>query len=168
MLLTSANRSVMTGEELREGMRLVPSPVTIITAGSGKNGRGITIGSFTSTSLDPPLVTFNVSCGANFHHLLEDGRLLAVHILSDSQAALSNKFAIPDLSSEQQFADVDVNFDDDGPPMIAGTLGIFRCRVAAMYSAGDHSVIVARVIDFAAGEEGEPLVYHNQAYRSLS
>ena len=157
----------LTGEELREGMRLFPSPVTVITAGAGLSARGITIGSFTSSSLDPPLVTFNVSHGALFHSLLSGGALIAVHILGDNQAMLSNRFARPDLSPEEQFRDLEVTEDENGLKIVGNTLGVFTCRIATSYDAGDHTIVVARVISFDPGRSGSPLIYYNQGYRQL-
>ena len=164
---SASQKSVFSGEDLRESMRLVPSPVTVIVGGSGEQTRGITIGSFTSTSLDPPLITFNVSKGANFHDLIEDGLLLAVHLLADDQAELSNRFAIPDLTSAEQFANLDASVDSDGLTVLKDTLGIFTCRVAANYLAGDHTIVVARVLSFVEGRDGSPLIYQNQSYHAI-
>ncbi|NNE36302.1 MAG: flavin reductase, partial [Rhodothermales bacterium] len=64
-------------------MRRVASPVTVVTAGRGDEARGITIGSFTSASLDPPLITFNLSRRARMHSLLPRTDRFVVHVLGD-------------------------------------------------------------------------------------
>ena len=75
------SRSV-DGETLRQVMRRVPSPVTVVTAASAEEVRGITIGSFTSVALEPPLVCFNVNHAAEMHNLPLAAPRYAVQVLS--------------------------------------------------------------------------------------
>ena len=98
----------VNGAALRAVLRQVPSPVTVVTARSDEGQPfGITIGSFASVSLRPPLVSFNVSKGARTYRLLAKAERLAVHVLRREQAALAARFADPGRSPEQQFAGVD-------------------------------------------------------------
>lgn len=157
------------GEALRRVMRRVPSPVTVVTTAGVDGPRGITIGSFTSVSLDPPLVSFNIDKAAQMHAQLEDAfDRFAVHILTDRQAHLSNHFAVPDLSSEAQFADVDYHLDAYGTPLLRSVIAVLHCDLYACYPAGDHTIVVGEVRAVAyAAEAGRPLLYFNRRYCSV-
>ena len=158
---------MIDGDKLRMAMRRVPSPVTVVTAAGPDEMRGMTVGSFTSVSLDPPLVSFNVALDAQMHGLITGVEHFVVHILSDRQAGLSNNFAIPDRSGQEQFASIPYSLDANGTPILGDALAIFFCTHHATYPAGDHTLVVGQVLDIAAGIEGSPLVYFDRSYRCL-
>jgi flavin reductase (DIM6/NTAB) family NADH-FMN oxidoreductase RutF len=83
------------GDAFRAVMRRVPSPVVVVTAQGPREARGITIGSFTSLALDPPLVSFNVGCGARMHEVMEACDRFAVHVLGEEQTHLPNRCPSP-------------------------------------------------------------------------
>lgn len=155
------------GEQLRAVMRRVPSPVTVVTARGEEEMRGITIGSFTSTSLNPPLISFNVEREAQMHDVLAGAERYAVHVLRVDQAYLSNHFAVPDRTGAEQFEKVSYHTDDDGTPVLDGVLAVLHCRRYAAYEAGDHSIFVGEVEAIEAAEEAAPLLYFNRSYRSV-
>ncbi len=156
------------GDALRFVMRHVPSPVTIVTMAAEQDVRGITIGSFTSTSLHPPLVSFNVNREAGVYDALITCERFAVHVLSDQQAHLSDHFATPELSGEEQFQDVAYEIDMDGTPILSDALAVMLCVRHAVYDAGDHSIIVGRVVGLGDVNADElPLVYFDRAYRRV-
>lgn len=155
------------GKILRDVMRHVPSPVTIVTIAADEGIRGITIGSFASTSLRPPLISFNVSKEATVYEAITTKPHFAVHVLSAEQAHLSDHFATPDLSSEEQFDGVAYRIDPNGTPVLLDTLSVMYCRLQAVHDAGDHSIVVARVEGIEEGGEGAPLLYYDRRYRSV-
>jgi 3-hydroxy-9,10-secoandrosta-1,3,5(10)-triene-9,17-dione monooxygenase reductase component len=156
------------GERLRAVMRHVASPVTIITASSDGVARGATIGSFTSLSLTPPLISFNAIRGTNFHALLRRASRFAVHVLRDDQADLAEHFAQPDLTPEEQFAAVDIRpGDGEGPPILREALALVLCERWKLVPAGDHDLVIGRVLDVEAADNGMPLVYYGRAYRGV-
>ena len=155
------------GERLRKAMRLVPSPVTVVTTGDANGPRGITIGSFNSVSLDPPLISFNLNREAQMYPVAVAASRFAVHLLGDDQAFLSNHFAIPDLSSEEQFAGMVYRDDDYGVPILEDVLVVFHCTLFAVYEAGDHSIFVGEVVGIEEGKRGKPLLYYDRTYRSV-
>ena len=159
---------MIDGDKLRMMMRRVPSPVTVVTAAGPDEIRGMTVGSFTSVSLDPPLISFNVALDAQMHDLIVHVEHFAVHLLSDAQVDLSNNFALPDRSGAEQFASISYRRDAHGTPILEETLAVFYCTHYAVHPAGDHSLLVGRVIDIAAGVEAMPLVYFDRSYRHLS
>ncbi len=160
-------KSQKAGEALREVMRQVPAPVTVVTARRGSEMRGITIGSFTSVSLDPPLISFNVQCHSKMHGLIVGAERFAIHILSADQVELSEHFATPDLSNEAQFEAVSYHFDAADIPILDHVLAVISCVRHAVFEAGDHSILLGRVLHIEDGAPSRPLLYYNQAYHGL-
>ena len=148
-------------------MRRLPAPVTVVTSALDDEMRGITIGSFTSTSLEPALVSFNVSRESPMLSLLDRSRALVVHFLRSDQSSLAEKFALPNLTGEEQFDGVDYERSDDGLPLIGGVITQLRCAVQSIYEAGDHMIVVGLVLDAAELGEGEPLLYYDRRYASV-
>lgn len=158
----------ITGEDLRAIMRRVPSPVTVVTATDGEQARGVTIGSFTSVSLEPPLISFNVMRDSNMAPVLHAAEEFAVHVLNDGQAHLSNHFAVPDQPAEAQWAAIEHTTNPQGTPVLPGVVGILFCRPTAFHEAGDHFIVVAEVLEVQAGErEVEPLLYYFRSYHEV-
>ncbi len=154
----------VTGETLRAVMRHVPAPVTVITAvGADGEAHGITIGSFTSVSLEPPLVSFNVDHGAQIYAALQEAEHFAVHVLSEEQAALSAHFAVPELSSAEQFGAVPHTRDGRGLPLLDGVVAVLHCRPYASLPLEGDTLFVAEVV-VADARGGAPLVYHRSTY----
>ena len=159
--------AILTGQGLREVMRHVPSPVTIVTFIGPDGAKGITIGSFTSVSLDPPLISFNVMHESSMHDVLANTDSYAVQILSEEQGALSEKFAIPNQTSQQQFDGVMYSFEGDEIPVLDNVLAVLRCRPFKVVSAGDHSLFIGEVIEINSKSLGKPLLYYKQSYRKV-
>lgn len=156
-----------TGTALRTLLREFASPVVVITARDGAHARGATIGSFTSVSLSPPLVSFNVTHGTGFHAAVGAAPSWAVHLLSADQAAVADHFARPDLDGPEQFGPVPHVAPEAGPPLLRRTLGILLCRPYARFEAGDHTVFVGEVTELIGGSGEEPLLYYRQSYRGI-
>ncbi len=154
------------GERLRAVMQRLASPVTVVTAAAGATQRGATIGSFTSVSLSPALVSFNVQKPSAFHAVLLAADAFAVHLLGDDQADLAEHFALPDL--DDQFGTVPHSHSRaDEPPILDGTVGVLHCRRWAVHDAGDHSLFLGRVERVTEGEAAGPLLYYARSYRAV-
>ncbi len=154
-------------DSLRAVMRRVPATVAVLTASANGRKRGMTVGSFTSVSLDPILVSFNVGKNSTMHEIVMHADTMVVHLLREDQAHYSEHFAAPDLASELQFEGINHSLLDDGTPVLSDTLAYVRCRKTAKYDAGDHSLIVAEVLEVVHQNEGEPLLYYNTHYRAI-
>ena len=165
------------GEMLRAVMRRVASPVTVVTAASRGVLRGATIGSFTSVSLEPALVSFNVQKGSSLHDVLRAADAFAVHLLGDDQADLATHFALPDLTSAEQFRGVAHAYAADAPdepPLLHGVFGVLHCRTWAVHDVGDHALFLGRVERVTGGEarsassgQAGPLLYFDRSYRAV-
>ena len=165
--IASTPRIGIGEEEMRLQMRRVASPVTVVTCGRGDRSRGITIGSFASTSLTPPLVSFNLSRSAQMHEVLPFESDFLVHVLAADQSALSERFAVPDLSGAEQFADVATRKHESGLSIISGATLVLYCRMHNVFPAGDHSLVIGLVSTILESNERAPLVYFDQGYRVL-
>ena len=159
--------ALLIGDDLRAVMRNVPSPVTVVTFAGPDGAKGITIGSFTSVSLDPPLISFNVMLDSSMHDVLVRADLYAVQILSEQQAALSERFSIPEQSSVQQFSGVRHRINGDAVPIIDDVLATLHCRSFNVVPAGDHSLFIGEVLEVTANNNGKPLLYYQQSYRKI-
>ncbi len=155
------------GETLRQVMRRVPSPVTVVTAAGAKEARGITIGSFTSVALEPPLICFNVNHDAQMHDVLLDAPRFAVHILSEAQAPFANHFAVPDRTGPEQFRLIPHTIDEHGTPILDDATAVLHCVHHEVFTAGDKSVIVGRVVDIDMNPDRGAVLYYQRTYRGV-
>ncbi len=124
---------------------------------------GITVSSFNSLSLDPPLILWSIAaCGASFA-CFQIGDPFVVNVLSAEQADLARVFA---LAGGDKFAGVRIHAGLDGVPMIDACVAYFECAVEARYPGGDHDIIVGRVRRmFDIGKT--PLLFHGGALRTF-
>ena len=141
--------------------------VTIITTCADDNYFGFTANSFTSVSLDPPLVLFCIKTDANFMNALLKSNVFGVNILSRQQEHLSNKFANPNLASDERFADVTIATSPSMCPRLKESLAFLECEVVKISEEGDHNIIIGRVVSFDQYDNKEPLLYYSGAYRNL-
>lgn len=143
--------SVFAPAEMRRAWGQFATGVTLVTVRDGAAARGMTANSFTSVSLEPPLVLVSIDRRNRTHALLAAGDRFAVSVFGEMHRTWSDRFAGrqgPD--AQERFEDVPHRLTDDGLPIIADALASFTCRVVAVYPAGDHSLFVGRVEDFAA------------------
>ncbi len=150
-------------DAFRRGMRHVPTVVTVVTVGDGDGFAGITIGSFVSLSLNPPLICFNVQRSTSIHDRIVSAESYVVHVLREDQSSLSDRFATPELSQEEQFSGLDYVVSN-GNPVLSDVLVSFTCVAEDVLPGGDHSILVGRVIHISEGKAGRPVVYHQRAY----
>lgn len=152
--------------ELRRVMGHFATGVTIITTVS-KSGQsfGLTANAFTSVSLDPPLLLISVDKKAESYPCFEESKVFTVNILSDSQEALSRKFAV---SGGNKFEGVAYSMGANGAPIILGTVGYIECRLYATYDGGDHTLYLGEIQQAETHEGSKPLLFYRGGYRGLS
>ena len=156
------------GRVFRTAMRRVPSPVVVVTAKGEREARGITIGSFTSVALDPPLVSFNVGRESRMYEVMETCSRFAVHVLGEGQAHLAKRFAKPDLTGSEQFEAVPHTRDAQGIPLLDDVTARFHCTPHDAVPAGDHVLYVGLVVgvDDEQPDRGAVL-YYKSSYRGV-
>jgi len=124
---------------------------------------GITVSSFNSLSLDPPLILWSISNTTASFTAFQVGEAFAVNVLSADQEHLAMKFAQP---GGDKFVGVNVHAGLSGVPLIEGCVVYFECTVAARHPGGDHDIIVGRVRrTFSIGTK--PLLFHGGALRTF-
>ncbi len=151
--------------EFRDHLGCFPTGVTIITA-QGPRGQplGVTANSFSSVSLDPPLVLFSLGRRAySLWDFLSTGHF-AVNVLADDQHELSTRFA---RSMTDKFTGVDVETWDHGCPILAHCHANFECSIAYTYAGGDHVIFVGQVERMACDAVKRPLLYYRGGYHRL-
>ncbi|MEM6646507.1 MAG: flavin reductase family protein [Bacteroidota bacterium] len=156
-------------DALRAVMRAVPSPVTVVTAVTPDGEvRGMTIGSFTSVSMAPPLISFNVQRSARMSEVLAEAMHFSVHVLAADQSAYSNRFASPKMASEAQFDGIPHAPDAHGVPILDDALARLDCVPFAIHPAGDHILVLGEVTNVVEPtSERAPLLYLDRAYRHI-
>ena len=138
--------------------------VTIATVlAPDASAHGLTVSSFTSVSLDPPLVLFCVDHGSTVLPYFLESKHVAVNVLSQDQRDLSVAFSV---KPEGRFEGVRWRGGPHGSPLIDDSLAQFECRVERIVEAGDHAIVIAEAV-FAASNPGQPLLYFNRGYRLL-
>jgi len=141
--------------------------VTVITIQQGDSIHGMTANSFTSVSMDPPLVLFCVAKTTRMARLIEDASGFAINVLAASQETVSRQFA----GSKKEEAARSITLGK-GPvaPLIEGSLGVLSCRTDAIHDGGDHWIVVGRVIALHEPDDdagGAPLVFFRSRYHDL-
>ncbi len=152
---------------LKQVMRRVPYPVTIVTAAFEGSMRGITIGSFTSLSLDPPLICFNVGRESQMHDFISKANHFAVHVPHHKQEYLCNLFAKSDMKDNEQFEKVNFELHDLGVPLIKNVCSILICKSDSIVEAGDHSLIIGEIIEVIQYRDDPAILYYNGSYYTL-
>jgi len=128
-------------EVFRKIMGLFATGVTVITART-RAGQpwGFTVNSFTSVSLEPPLVLFCVGKGSDSFPVVEQAEYFAVNYLAEAQEEISRRFA---LRGADRFAGLRYREGAHRTPLLEGCLGFVECRKVAAHVAGDHTIILS-------------------------
>ena len=143
--------------EFRTALSGFPTGVTVVTARSDE-GRlaGITVNSFCSVSLAPPLLLWCLSRTAPSRAVFESASHFAIHVLGAEQGRLSRRFS---RASKDKFAGLDLGEGLGGAPLLGGVVALFECRRANWHDAGDHFIILGTVERYRYSRR-EPLVFH--------
>ncbi len=155
-------------EAMRRSMRLWACGVTVVTTAHGGRRAGMTASSFTSISLEPPLILVCLHKEAGTSLLLQESGGFGVSILGERQDDLSALFAgYTELPAGVERIDTVPTFvADTGAPLLEEAIAWMDCRVFGMHDGATHHVIIGEVL--ATGRMDDPawpLVYHNRAYR---
>lgn len=149
----------------RHTMSQLPTGVSIVTARAAR-GRavGMTAGSVTSLSLDPPMLLVCVGRDSEIHDLLLEAERFGVCILAAGQIPLARRFAD---RARQQLEEDEVVPSPGGVPTIPGSLARIECRREAHLPSGDHTIVTG-TLEWSDVDEGQPLCYFRGAYAELS
>ena len=168
-IATDDPEAVAAARRFRDVLGRFASGVTVVTAMSGGEPVGITCQSFSSVSLDPPLVMFIPAKTSRAWPLMQRAGRFCVNFLAHGQADLSNAMA---SRGADKFTGVEWTPSAvTGSPTFPGTLGHVDCTIHAVHEAGDHYVVIGRVVDLVAPEhdaEPAPLLFFQGRYRTTT
>jgi flavin reductase (DIM6/NTAB) family NADH-FMN oxidoreductase RutF len=138
--------------------------ITVVTVlDSHGHPHGMTVNSFSSVSLDPPLVLVSIDLrNAILGHFISSSWFV-INILAEHQEHLSRRFS---STAENRFIDVNWHAGASGTPVLEGVLAHLECSVVQTFEAGDHTVLIGEVRR-ASYVEGNPLVYFNSGYKAI-
>jgi flavin reductase (DIM6/NTAB) family NADH-FMN oxidoreductase RutF len=124
---------------------------------------GITVNSFTSVSLAPPLVSICLDHRARILEHFRPGVHFGINVLNEYQREISDYFA---SSKRDRFNGIDWNPGGTGVPLLRRGLAFLECSIRNRVPAGDHDIVIGEVLS-ASIEEGRPLIYYASGYRKL-
>ncbi|MBS1798113.1 MAG: flavin reductase family protein [Acidobacteria bacterium] len=151
-------------DEFRSALSRFPSGVTVVTTrDAGGRLHGMTVSSFASVSLEPPMILVCIEKTTGSHDALTESEFFVVNILAEEQAALSNRFA---STISTKFDALDYHSGLGDVPVLTDALATLECRLAHAYDGGDHTIFVGIVERTRVGDE-KPLVYWHGKYRRL-
>lgn len=139
------------------------SGVTVTTMQVDGHNHGLTVSSFTSLSLDPPLILVCIDKRYPSHALLQQAESFAVNILAEDGEHLSRHFA---SRTEDKFAGIAYHSGVTGAPLLDEALATLECRLHDVLPGGDHSIFVGEVLAMNTNE-GKPLLYYRSGYGAL-
>lgn len=151
--------------QLRRTLGMFATGIAVLTTRSPEHAPvGLTINSFNSVSLEPPLVVFSLARRLSLLPYFEEASHFGISLLAVEQSALSDRFAGP---AQDRFAGVEWFPGPYGSPLLVGACAHFECRNAVRHDGGDHVLFLAEVHHHAAFAR-EPLVFFGGAYRKLA
>lgn len=141
--------------------------VAVVTARTGREGAavGMTMSSFNSVSLDPPLVLFSVARSAHSLPAMLEARGYGVNVLARDQEDVSNRFA---RALADKWGGIAHRPGIEAAPLLEGALAHFECVPHAHHDGGDHVIFLARVVRFSHREEAQPLLFFRGAYHGVA
>ena len=152
---------------LRETMRYWTTGVTVVTSTFQSEKHGMTVSSFTSVSVTPPIVCISLNTLTKTHRLVEQSGIFAVTVLEEAQGALSDCFAGRVEDEGDRFYGIDTFTLETGAPLLTGGIAFFDCKVIKQVELGQNTVFFGEVISAKYSETGKPLLYSNRSYQSL-
>ena len=160
-----ATKSAIDPDEFRRALSNFATGVAIVTTLDDRGERvGITVSSFNSVSLDPPLVLWSVGLESMSYDVFLGAEYFAVHILTKEQRDLCDRFA---QSGNHKFGGIDCRTGMHGIPILPEYSACFECSTEHIYPGGDHEIIVGRVHRFEE-RDAEPLVYYRSRFVTTS
>lgn len=149
----------------RNALGQFPTGVAVITTRTASGlDLGMTISSFNSVSLSPPLILFSIDRQAHTFHEWMAAETIGINILSEHQASLSTQFSKP---LENKWVNVEFSRGLNNIPLLSETVASFESVPVAHYEGGDHIIFVCEVVNFNTDSTFLPLIFHRGKYASL-
>ena len=154
----------LDAREIRNVMGHFATGVTVITT-KDRTGKpfGLTVNSFTSLSLNPPLVVVCVDKTVDCYSCFDETKVFAVNVLSEDQEELSRRFATKGI---EKFAGIQWRMGEHGSPLLDGVIGTIECKVTRSYEGGDHTIFLGEILS-ATAKGDRPLIFFKGKYHRL-
>jgi flavin reductase (DIM6/NTAB) family NADH-FMN oxidoreductase RutF len=150
----------------RQALGCFPTGVAVVTTTEpGHEHKGITVNSFASVSLDPPLVLWCIDRKSDRCPAFTKAKSYTISLLGTVHEDVSSRLA---KQGAHSLKGIDLIETRLGPPALADALAIFECESEAVHQGGDHAILVGRVVRFAKREAGAPLVFFQGRYGALA
>jgi flavin reductase (DIM6/NTAB) family NADH-FMN oxidoreductase RutF len=163
MTETTFTPDAANARAFRDALGRFATGVCVITANGPDGHMGFTANSFSSLSMDPPLVLWSPAKSSQRYPVLVAARHYAIHVLEAGQSDVSRRF----VRGGAGFDGLDHAVNAEGVPLLAGCLARFECEQHALHDGGDHTIVVGRVIR-AALADGAPLVFSGGRYGTFA
>lgn len=151
----------VSNDLFRELMRRFAAGVTLVTfSENGKLG-GLTVSSFCSLSMDPPLVLICIDREVASHESLEKTATFGVNICNSEQGKIALDFANPNIDKNELVRSLPHRITENGTPLLEGSLAAMECTITEKYDGGDHTIFVGRIEGGNFDEKAKPLVYYS-------
>ena len=153
------------GRDMRDALGRFATGVCIITTTTDEQcALGMTANSFSSVSLDPPLVLWSLQINSDVYEAFASPKYFAINVLAKEQQDLSNQYA---KKGDHLVDPSHYRIGKYGSPVIRDALVSFECELDATHVGGDHLIVVGRVLNMQTRPTGEPLLFFSGAYREL-
>ncbi len=152
-------------KKFRDALGHFATGICVATVASEREAPiGMTINSFSSVSLEPPLVLWSIQYNSECFASFEAVDKFALNVLSSEQEALSKAYS---KKGEHELASAHYHLGRTGSPLIRDAMACFECRVWARYPGGDHLIIVGEVLEFTTRATRKPLLFYKGKYAQL-
>lgn len=152
-------------DQFRRACSRFATGITVASViGADRAPHGLTVNSFTSVSLAPPLVLFCIDLGSGVARHFRLARFFAINILGQHQRSISAHFA---RKGHDRFNGIEWHPGKTGAPLLPGALATLECRTVRRITAGDHVALIGHVVT-AVTHEGKPLIYYSSGYHEIS
>jgi flavin reductase len=163
----SQRNTIHDRNEMRDVMGMFATGITVVTSG-GATPHGMTANSFTSVSLDPPMVLVCVLRTAVMHSTIVNTGGFAISVLSAQQEQVARHFANRARSRDREFDMVDwIPGPNTGAPIVSGSLAWVECELSAVYDGGDHSIFLGTVLDLGRGDHKDALLFFGGGFHQF-
>lgn len=149
----------------RDALGHFATGVAVVTAAGPSGALGLTINSFASVSLEPPLILWSLDKGSDRFGALMAVDHFAVNMLAGDARGLAQRLA---RKGQSGLGEEVVRMSARGVPLVGRAIAHFECSVEHRYEGGDHIIFVGRVLAFDHTSHGDPLIYYRGRYRALS
>lgn len=153
-------------EGLKAAMRQFPSGVTVVTAGTGEDRRGITATAFTSVTMEPPTVLVCINRNGEAHRAIAEAGCFCVNILPEDAGGIAAAFA--GMTARRGAAQFEgAEWRESGAPALAAAKAAIICDLAESQEAGSHTIFIGRVREVAVDPDCAPLLHYDRAFHRL-